>query len=213
MPRSSSTNKLLNCSPPYGTAFMHYRDRIIRPRGFNDPGDAHELTFSCFRRYRLLSRDRTCEWCVEAIEDARCRLDYDLWAYVFMPDHLHLVVFPRQRSYSGSAFLKLVKEPVSRRAMQFLKEVSPEWLARLRVPRGRKVEHHFWQPGRGHDRNINCPRTLQMMIDYVHHNPVRAGLVVRAEDWKWSSAGWFSGKPLNDLRPDPIPWDWLEDAW
>ena len=33
------------------------------------------------------------------------------------------------------------------------------------------------------------------------------------KDHVQSSAGWFEGSPLNDLKPDPIPWDWLEDVW
>jgi hypothetical protein len=40
------------------------------------------------------------------------------------------------------------------------------------------------------------------MIEYIHANPVRRGLVKRAGDWKWSSAGWFEGK--NSLRPDQV---------
>jgi putative transposase len=43
------------------------------------------------------------------------------------------------------------------------------------------------------------------MIDYIHLNPVRRGLVAKAVDWKWSSAGWFE---LGQPRPivlDPIP--------
>lgn len=47
------------------------------------------------------------------------------------------------------------------------------------------------------------------MIDYIHLNPVRKELVERASQWKWSSAGWFEGRPVNDLEPDPIPRDWL----
>ncbi len=43
------------------------------------------------------------------------------------------------------------------------------------------------------------------MIDYVHMNPVRRGLVARATDWRWSSAGWFEGMPTCDLIPDRIP--------
>jgi putative transposase len=31
------------------------------------------------------------------------------------------------------------------------------------------------------------------MIDYIHANPVRRGLVTRAEDWEWSSARWYAG--------------------
>jgi len=130
-----------------------------------------------------------------------------------MPDHIHLIVYPQEDVYDTSQFLKRVKEPVSRQAVQFLKRESPDWLSHIRVVRGETIEHRFWQLGRGHDRNITTTRTLLNMIDYVHMNPVRKGLVDRAADWKWSSAGWFEGKPLNDLQPDPIPWDWLEGQW
>jgi hypothetical protein len=40
------------------------------------------------------------------------------------------------------------------------------------------------------------------MIEYIHANPVRRGLVQRPEDWKWSSSGWADGK--NMLRPDAV---------
>lgn len=124
---------------------------------------------------------------------------------------MHLLVWPRAPTYNDSDFLKRVKEPVSREAMMYLKTHAPEWLPRLRVLRGDKVEHHFWQPGRGFDRNVERPRTLQAMIDYIHLNPVRKGLVAQARDWKWSSAGWYGGQPLNQLQPDLIPFDWLEE--
>ncbi len=189
---------------------MHYRTRLQRPRALNDPGHAHELTFSCFHRFPFLSRERTCKWLADAIRSAKIELAYDLWAYVFMPEHVHLIVRPREREYDDSDFLQRVKEPVGRKGVQFLKRNAPDWLPRIRQQRGTRIEHHFWQPGRGFDRNIEKPRTLQEMIDYIHLNPVRRGLVEFARDWKWSSAGWYEGRPLNDLEPDPIPWEWLE---
>ena len=189
---------------------MDYRDRLQRPKAINAPKQAHELTFSCYQHFPFLSKDRTCEWLAEAVEDARRELDYWLWAYVFMPDHVHLLVYPKREIYDTSDFLKLVKEPVSRKAVAFLKKESPDWLAQICVRRGKKTEHHFWQPGRGFDRNVDNARTLLKMIDYFHENPVRRGLVTDARDWKWSSAGWLAGNPLNSLQPDPIPYDWLE---
>jgi putative transposase len=126
-----------------------------------------------------------------------------------MPDHVHLIVWPQEKQYDDSKLLKRIKEPVSRRAIAFLKESAPEWLDKIGVQRGNKHEHHFWQPGRGHDRNVFQTKTLLNMIDYVHANPVRRGLVTRGQDWKWSSAGWFVDQPLNDLKPDEIPWDWV----
>jgi putative transposase len=188
---------------------VHWRDRLVRPRAYNDPGHAHELTFSCFKRFPFLSKDRPCEWLADSIRAAKAEFDYALWAYVFMPDHVHLVVWPRQKEYDDSDFLGRIKEPVSRRAVAALRREAPHWLPRIAVPRGERTEHHLWQPGRGHDRNVVSGRTLLAMIDYIHLNPVRRGLVERAADWKWSSAGWFEGAPKNDLNPDPIPPEWL----
>lgn len=191
---------------------MDFRDRQCRPRAYNDPGHAHELTFSCFRRIKMLSKERTCQWMAESIAVACRELNYQLWAYVFMPEHVHLVVCAREREYDTSQLLGRIKEPVSRAAVQFLKRESPEWLTRIRVGHGERPKYHFWQPGRGHDRNVIKGKTLLHMIDYTHQNPVRRRLVEQARDWKWSSAGWYEEKPLNELRPDPIPWDWLEET-
>jgi len=47
-----------------------------RVKSFNTLGDAHELTFSCFRRFPLLSKDRTRVWLIEALDQARRRLDF-----------------------------------------------------------------------------------------------------------------------------------------
>lgn len=54
-------------------------------------------------------------------------------------------------------------------------------------------ENSFRQPGGGDDRNITENRTLRPMIEYLHGNPVRRGLVAEAEDGEWSSARWFAG--------------------
>ena len=61
------------------------------------------------------------------------------------------------------------------------------------------------------DRNITCDKTLLQMLDYLHNNPVRRGLVLRAADWKWSSAAAFEGG-ISPISLDPIPWEWLADA-
>ncbi len=66
------------------------RDRHRR-RTYDEPGHAHELTFSLYRRHPFLRAERVCGWLAEAIEEARRGLEVDLWAYVFMPDHVHLI--------------------------------------------------------------------------------------------------------------------------
>jgi putative transposase len=175
----------------------------------NEPGHAHELTFSCYRRYKLLRAERTCEWLAESIADAREQQDFDLWAYVFMPEHAHLIVRPRN-NLSGIAMIKkAIKGPVGTRAMAFLEVHAPEWLPRLTRQRGAKTERLFWMSGGGYDRNVIEPATLLKMVDYLHMNPVRCGLVDRPEEWKWSSAAWFLAGGESPLVPDRIPPEWL----
>ena len=51
---------------------------------------------------------------------------------------------------------------------------------------------------RRHRKNITEAETLLKMIDDVHENPCRKGLVTRALDWKWSRAAWY-------VDPRPVP--------
>jgi putative transposase len=148
----------------------------------------------------LLARDRTRGWLIEAIDQARTRLGFDLWAYVIMPEHVHILIRPREPSYRISEVLWRIKRPVGRRAVEFLRANAPEFLSRISLTRrDGSRESRFWQAGGGYDRNVVEERTLLRVIDYIHFNPVRRGLTERPEDWAWSSARWYAG-----LRPVPL---------
>jgi putative transposase len=173
---------------------------------YNEPGHAHELTFSCFHRLAMLSKDRTREWLVESLERARKRLQFEIWAYVIMPEHVHLLILPCRPEYDMSKILKAVKQPVGQRAMRFLRREAPDWLNRLSVRvRSGRVEHHFWQEGGGYDRNIIDADTAWASVRYLHNNPVRRGLVRHPEEWPWSSARWYAGLDGVKLDMDDTP--------
>jgi len=186
--------------------------RTPHRRNYNDPGHAHELTFSCYHGYPFLKSDRTCAWLRVAIDRARSDLDFDLWAYVFMPEHAHLIVHPRRAEYDIAAIRRAIKEPVGRRAIAYLRKHAPDWMPRLTRRRGKREEHLFWQSGGGYDRNIASGKVLLSMIDYLHMNPVRRGLVEKAAEWKWSSAAWLVGAGESPIRLDPVDPAWLTMA-
>ena len=175
-------------------------------KSFNLPGQAHELTFSCYQRIPLLSKDRTREWFLEALKNVRHRWQFDLWAYVIMPEHAHVLLLPRQDEYDISLIVKAVKQPVARKALDYLRGNSPHWLARLAVPTTKaQVEQRFWQAGGGYDRNIERVSTAWNSVEYIHNNPVRRGLVSRAIDWEWSSARFYAGEANFKLAMDGRP--------
>ena len=163
-----------------------------RRRRFDNENTPRELTFSCFRRFPFLTRDRTRQWFVEALQEQRSKWKVDIWAWVLMPEHVHLLVAPQKPGVKIGLFAGAVKEQVARRAIRWLAQHAAQWLPRITVHEGDRIRRRFWQPGGGYDRNVDNLKTLRSMIDYLHQNPVRRGLVQRAEDWEWSSARWYA---------------------
>ncbi len=174
-------------------------------RHYNIPCHAHFLTFSCYQQLPLLSLKLTKRWLIEAIVNAKKKYEYALWAYVIMPEHVHLLVYPMIEEYNISFFVKTIKQSVSRKAKHYLKENNTEWLNKLTIKRGSKNVFRFWQTGPGYDRNINSENELFEKIHYIHNNPVKRELVTEQQEWKWSSAGWYYGEsdvvlPIDDLE-------------
>lgn len=162
-------------------------------RRYDVPGHAHSLTFSCFQRRPFLARQRTRAWMIQAIEQSRAKHGFHLWAYVLMPEHVHLLVWPARDRYSISQFLTTLKQPVSKRALLFVRSNAPGFLRQMedRQPNG-TLHHRFWQRGGGYDRNLTEPETIWAEIEYLHANPVRRGLCEHATDWPWSSASEYA---------------------
>ena len=179
-------------------------------QSYNEAGHAHHLTFCCYRHFKFLLAERTCNWLAESINEARAELSFDLWAYVFMPEHVHMVVHPRDSEYDIARIGKAIKSPVGRKAIKHLRAEAPDWIPKITRRRGKRLERLFWKSGGGHDRNIVYPRTLTRMIDYIHMNPVRRGLVERADAWWWSSAAWYVHRGEVPVAVDAIPAEWAE---
>jgi putative transposase len=161
---------------------------------------AHFLTFSCFHRRPYLARDRTRQWLIESITHAVQHRHFDLWAYVIMPEHVHLVIFPRDDDYSISLILKSIKQPVALKAVNFVRREAPQFASQMedRQPNG-EVSLRFWQRGGGYDRNLYSAEEVWEKIEYVHRNPVRRGLAGCPSEYRWSSAADYEG-----IRKGPL---------
>jgi len=159
---------------------------------WNWAGHAHELTFSCYQGHPFLAKEQTRRWLVDSISAARSKHEFDLWAYVFMPNHVHLIICPRREQYSISAILQTIKQPVARRTIQYLKTGNPEGLRFLATGQQTR-RYEFWQKGGGYDRNITSVQVLIEAVHYIHNNPVRKGLVEAPDQWHYSSSPDWDG--------------------
>lgn len=171
-------------------------------RHYDEPGHAHFLTFSCYQRMPLLSKDRSRRWLIDALQAARQKHKFDLWAWVIMPEHVHLLLWPRLRKYNTKSIVADIKRPVGQKAIAWLKGNNARFLEQLTVRTRGRTYRRFWQAGPGQDRNVFDPKTAHEIVEYIHNNPVRRGLVARAEDWPWSSAADWAGMENIILRVD-----------
>jgi putative transposase len=127
---------------------------------------------------------------IETMADARARLPLDILGYCVMPNYFHVVVRPR-----GDGDLS-------------------RWMQWLLMSHARRYHSHYrtsghvWQ-GRFKAIAAQDDGHLVAVLRYVERNALRAELVTRAEDWKWSSLPgwqrgdallWFGDPPVRDKR-------------
>jgi len=173
-----------------------------RCKRYDIEGDAHFLAFSCYQRLPLLTKVRSCNWMLEALQLGRQQDQFDLWAYVIMPEHVHIVLWPHAGT-KISEILTTLKQSVSKRALFWLGRNAVDFLPNLEVTNSDGTRtHRFWQRGGGYDRNLRSIRDIHEKIDYVHFNPVRRGLAASPDAWPWSSCrAWLTGVD------EPVPID------
>lgn len=98
---------------------------------------------------------------------------FDMHAFVVMPNHVHLLITP--------------KIPLPR-IMEGLKGASAR-KANLILSR---TGQHFWQD-ESFDRWVRDAKEFERVREYIERNPVSAGLVASAKQWRWSSASGNGG--------------------
>jgi putative transposase len=154
------------------------------------------ITLVTHHRLRVFQTDRMRELLCCAIDEARRSAGVLLFAYVIMLDHLHLIT---SRPSSTSNVLRFLKGITARRIIDYLKAGGYESsLAKLRhQQRERKYKYSLWQT----EQNV-WPMFSEGMflekVNYIHLNPVRAGLVEHATDYRWSSARIWQMRPVEN---------------
>jgi putative transposase len=142
-------------------------------------------------RRQVFHKDGDYAAFLRLLREAQQRIPVQLLAYCLMPNHFHLAVRP-----AGDRDLS--------RFMQ--------WLLTAHVRRYHRHYHstgHVWQ-GRFKAFPVKGDEYLLSLLRYVERNPLRAGLVVRAEEWRWSSACPVgAGGPAVDRTGVQRPADWL----
>jgi len=162
---------------------------------YNEIGHIHELTFTCFHRLPLLDTASARAIFLACLDQARRKHAFKVYAYVIMPEHVHLLIHPTQAIYNISTILHAIKTRSSRLILDEIKRSNGRLQEgpMIERPNGRR-EHRFWQQGGGYDRNMTSPEAIANAIEYIHRNPHRRNLTIGDEDWLWSSETVYLGR-------------------
>ena len=131
------------------------------------PGIPHHVTQRGNRRERTFFEDGDYALYLDLLAEAAQRAGVEVWSYCLMPNHVHIVAVPSD-------------EDGLRRTFRYVHRHYTGYInARLRV------SGHLWQ-GRFSSVAMDEPHFVTA-LRYVALNPVRARLVKRPADWRWSS--------------------------
>lgn len=149
-------------------------------------------------RSRIFEKDQDYEALERVIAETARWIPVRILAYCIMPNHWHMVLWPTRDGELGSFVQRLTTTHVRR------------WhLYRKSVGSG-----HLYQ-GTYKSFPIEDDEHFLTVCRYVEQNPLRTGLVERAEDWRWSSLGLRNTgisekkKLLLSGWPVPRPLDWV----
>ena len=166
------------------------------------------LTAVSKNRLPVFRKDEIKNIVCQAIDEARRSAGFLLLAYVVMLDHLHTLVGSELKPSKVEQYINGI---VSRRVIDFLKTNGhTRSLEKLRrADRARNYRYSLWD----HHPNaklLTHEDIVLQKVNYIHQNPVRAGLVEKAEDYRWSSVRCWARKPLGN---EPLLVDIDQISW
>lgn len=140
---------------------------------------------------------------VDSLEYCQTNKGLDIYAWVLMTNHLHLIVGIKNGIAIGDVlrdFKKFTSKKIINAIQENQQESRKEWLLNrfhFRAANDKKIkEFKFWQED-NHIEQINTYDFFKQKLEYIHLNPVKQEFVVRPEDYFYSSARNYSG--LNGL--------------
>ena len=178
----------------------------MKPPHFEIEGHVYYLTIVVYHRLPIFSRPSFIIPLIDSLNFYRYKLDFKLLGYVIMPDHLHLIIWPLGKA-SVADIMRDYKEFTAKRIVRQAEvEQNTEWALAFQQAgqeTGRS-QNKVWQDSYW-DENIFTVNFLKQKIDYIHNNPIRAGLVDSADKYPYSS---FRNYYLNDDSLIEIDKDW-----
>ena len=169
---------------------------------------AYYFTAVAHHRLPIFRTEMLCQVLCDAYSEARANHHILILAYVIMANHVHALVYSEKDMRD---VLRLLNGVSARRIIEYLKDNDfRESLFKLRgETRERNHKHSVWQH---HTDSLEIfgEDTFRQKVEYIHMNPVRAGLVSDPKEYRFSSARQWACNPIGT---EPLTTDHLSIRW
>lgn len=150
-----------------------------------DQQGVYFVTFTVHQWVDVFTRDIYRNIFVDSIKFCQENKGLEVFSWVLMSNHSHLIISSKKEALSD--IIRDLKKFTAKKIIDTIKnndsESRKEWLIWLL----QKDEHiWFWEEGY-HGVEITSKSFYNSKMDYIHYNPVKAGLVEKEEEYLWSS--------------------------
>ena len=151
----------------------------LRLHRYYGAGYLHFITTSCYQRRPFLASAMSRDLFLEVLEHTRRLYRFVIKGYVVMPEHVHLLMAEPERG-NPSTIMQVLKHSFARK---LIRAAPPFAKFEGWEPHS---ERHVWTP-RFYDFVVFTDDKKVEKLRYIHRNPVKRGLVLEPQDWRWSS--------------------------
>jgi putative transposase len=158
----------------------------------------HHVTFTVIHWIDVFTREAYRQIAIESLQFCIEKKGLILHAWVIMPNHIHLIL-SMQEGFSIPDLVRDFKKFTSRKIVTAIDQNAQEsrkvWMMRAFSIAGARSadneQYQFWQPDY-HPIELNSRERLIQRLEYLHNNPVKAGIVQEPQHYLYSSAGDYS---------------------
>ncbi|OJJ14193.1 transposase [marine bacterium AO1-C] len=170
-----------------------------KPYQISNPDGIYFITFAVVEWVDVFTRQRYSEIVLESLRYCQRKKGLIVYAWCIMSNHLHLILSAKP-DFSLSDILRDFKKFTAKAIIQSIQQ-EPEsrrnwmlWIFKsVGAKNSRNKKYQFWQQHNQPEELISNYFTEQK-LNYLHQNPVTAGIVSKAEDYIYSSARNYAGE-------------------
>ncbi len=166
--------------------------------------DIYFLTLTTVGWLNVFSRQIYCDIILESLEYCRQFKKLRVFAFVIMSNHMHMLA-----SHDDSKLNLVIRDFKGYTASRIIYEIQTnpiesrkDWLMHMfkfhAKFKNQNFKYQFWQKT-NHPTVLDTNEMIDQKLDYIHDNPVKAGIVTEAEYYVYSSAN-----PNCGFKVDPL---------